>query len=184
MSQNRNKQKGHSSRNLWSLCLHACLITHVHYAGSGLSIAFSANRNAEQAVPPLFWPVNCIKIGRHVALLSGPSVYIYSVLMCYLWVEICAYSFQYCAFLINIAISLPTVKRYMYYYFKWICFNLQNIKIQLSGKKRRLEFERPSTLVKKPSASHSLRTRPYRHCPIPDLVPHLPPPPPSTSRMS
>ena len=40
-SQNRNKQKGHSSRNLLSLCLHACLITHVHYAGSGQSIAFS-----------------------------------------------------------------------------------------------------------------------------------------------
>ena len=42
-------------------------------------LPFLANRNAEQAVPPLFWPVNCIKIGRHVALLSGPSVYVYSV---------------------------------------------------------------------------------------------------------
>ena len=31
---------------------------------------FLANRNAELAVPPLFWPVNCIKIGGHVALLS------------------------------------------------------------------------------------------------------------------
>ena len=34
-----------------------------------------ANRNAELAVPPLFWPVNCIKIGGHVALLSRPSIY-------------------------------------------------------------------------------------------------------------
>ena len=30
---------------------------------------FLANRNAELAVPPLFWLVNCIKIGGHVALL-------------------------------------------------------------------------------------------------------------------
>ena len=44
-------------------------------------LPFLANRNAEQAVPPLFWPVNCIKIGRHVALLSGPSVYVYSVII-------------------------------------------------------------------------------------------------------
>ena len=35
-----SKQKGHSSRNLWSLGPHACRITH-HYAGSGPSIAFS-----------------------------------------------------------------------------------------------------------------------------------------------
>ena len=42
-------------------------------------LSFLANRNAEPVVPPLFWPVNCIKIGRHVALLSGPSVYVYSV---------------------------------------------------------------------------------------------------------
>ena len=36
---------------------------------------FLANRNAGLASPPLFWPVNCIKIGGHVALLSGPTVY-------------------------------------------------------------------------------------------------------------
>ena len=36
---------------------------------------FLANRNAELAVPPLFWPVNCIKIGGHFALLSCPSIY-------------------------------------------------------------------------------------------------------------
>ena len=36
---------------------------------------FLPNRNAELAIPPLFWPVNCIKIGRHVALLSDRTVY-------------------------------------------------------------------------------------------------------------
>ena len=38
-------------------------------------LPFLANRNAELAVPPLLWPVNCIKIKGHVALLSGPTVY-------------------------------------------------------------------------------------------------------------
>ena len=36
---------------------------------------FLANRNAGLAIPPLFWPVNCIKIGGHVALLSCPTVH-------------------------------------------------------------------------------------------------------------
>ena len=36
---------------------------------------FQANRNAELAIPPLFLPVNCIKIGGYVALLSDPTVY-------------------------------------------------------------------------------------------------------------
>ena len=36
---------------------------------------FLANTNAELAIPPLFRPVNCIKIGGHVALLSDPTVY-------------------------------------------------------------------------------------------------------------
>ena len=36
---------------------------------------FLANKNAELAIPPLFWPVNCIKIGGHVALLSDHTVY-------------------------------------------------------------------------------------------------------------
>ena len=77
-----NKEKGHSSRNLWSLYAHACRITRVHYAGSGQSIAFSGQWKRwtgysaiELAIPPLFWPVNCIKIGGHVALLSDPTVY-------------------------------------------------------------------------------------------------------------
>ena len=38
-------------------------------------LPFLANRNAELAVPPLFWPDNCIKVGGHVAMLSGPTVY-------------------------------------------------------------------------------------------------------------
>ena len=33
-------------------------------------LLFLANRNAGQAIPPLCWPVNWIKIGGHVALLS------------------------------------------------------------------------------------------------------------------
>ena len=37
-------------------------------------LLFLANRNAGQAIPPLCWPVNCIKIGGHVALLSDPTV--------------------------------------------------------------------------------------------------------------
>ena len=36
---------------------------------------FLANRNAGLAIPLLFWPVNWIKIGGHVALLSGPTVH-------------------------------------------------------------------------------------------------------------
>ena len=36
---------------------------------------FLANKNAELAVPPLLWPVNCIKIGGRVVLLSDPTVY-------------------------------------------------------------------------------------------------------------
>ena len=36
---------------------------------------FLANKNAELAIAPLFWPVNSIKIGGHVALLSDPTVY-------------------------------------------------------------------------------------------------------------
>ena len=35
---------------------------------------FLAKRNIGQAISPLFWPVNCIKVGGHVALLSGPTV--------------------------------------------------------------------------------------------------------------
>ena len=36
---------------------------------------FLTNRNAELAIPPLFWPVNCRKIWGHLALLSDLTVY-------------------------------------------------------------------------------------------------------------
>ena len=38
-------------------------------------LPFLANRNAELAVPPLFWPVICIEIGGHVELPSGLTAY-------------------------------------------------------------------------------------------------------------
>ena len=50
-------------------------------------LPFLANRNAELAVPPLFWPDNCIKIGGHVALLSGPTVYTYTVVIAWFLVQ-------------------------------------------------------------------------------------------------
>ena len=59
-----------------------CVSTHVSLRMFFMQVLASqlpslANRNAELAVPPLFWPVmiNCIKIGGHVALLSGATVY-------------------------------------------------------------------------------------------------------------
>ena len=55
-----------------------CVSTHVSLfimQALASQLPFLANRNAEQAIPPLFWPVNCIKIGGHAALLSGPTVY-------------------------------------------------------------------------------------------------------------
>ena len=42
-------------------------------------LPFLANRNAEVAVTPLLWPDNCINVGGHVALPSGPTVYPYTV---------------------------------------------------------------------------------------------------------
>ena len=36
---------------------------------------FLTNRNAGRAIPPLLWPFSCIKIGRHVPLLSDPTVH-------------------------------------------------------------------------------------------------------------
>ena len=51
-------------------------IMHVHCRQVLASqLPFLANKNAELAVPPLLWPVNCIKIGGHVTLLSGPTDY-------------------------------------------------------------------------------------------------------------
>ena len=37
---------------------------------------FLAGKNAERAVLPLFWPVNCIKIGGDVVLLSSSTIYL------------------------------------------------------------------------------------------------------------
>ena len=42
---------------------------------------YLANKNAELAIPPLFWPVNCIKIGGHVALLVTLLFIPYTVLI-------------------------------------------------------------------------------------------------------
>ena len=56
--QNRKPTEGPLESELLASVSHAC------------QLPFLANRNAKLAVPPLFWPVNCIKIGGHVALLS------------------------------------------------------------------------------------------------------------------
>ena len=45
------------------------------WGGGGEELHFLANKNAELTAPPLFWPVNSIKLGGHVALLSDPFVY-------------------------------------------------------------------------------------------------------------
>ena len=70
-----NNQKGH-----WSPTFKVCVPKHVSLQIFIMQVLtsqlqFLANRNVELAVPPLLWPVNCIKIGRHVVLLSGPTVY-------------------------------------------------------------------------------------------------------------
>ena len=49
------------------------LASQLHFLASQLH--FLANRNAGLAIPPLFWPVNCIKTGGHVVLLSCPTVH-------------------------------------------------------------------------------------------------------------
>ena len=41
----------------------------------GSQLHFLANRNTGLAIPPLFWPGNCIKVGGHAVLLSGPTVH-------------------------------------------------------------------------------------------------------------
>ena len=57
-----------------------CVPTHVALSMFIMKVLASqlrllANKNAELAIPPLFWPVNCIEIGGHVALLSDPTIY-------------------------------------------------------------------------------------------------------------
>ena len=81
-----NKQKGHWSRNLWSLCPHACRMFIMQVLVSQLH--FLANQNAGLAIPSLFWPVNCIQIGGHVALLNGFTVHPHTVTLlsvCLCW---------------------------------------------------------------------------------------------------
>ena len=56
---------------------------------------FLANRNTGLAIPPLFWPVNCIKIGGHVVLLSCPTVdSLYCAQQCnvvlYVYADLCS----------------------------------------------------------------------------------------------
>ena len=58
-------------RFIFTLCFQNVAIMQVLAS----QLHFQADRNAELAIPPLFWPVNCIKIGGHVALLSDPTVY-------------------------------------------------------------------------------------------------------------
>ena len=73
-SQNRNR--GAIRVGTFEVCVstHVSLRMFIMQALAS-QLSFLANRNAELAVPPLLWPVNCIKIGGHVALLCGPTVY-------------------------------------------------------------------------------------------------------------
>ena len=57
-----------------------CVPTHValrmfimHVLTSELH--YLTNRNADLTVPPLLWPVNCIKISGHVEPPSGPTLH-------------------------------------------------------------------------------------------------------------
>ena len=62
----------HSGNRIYDLW-NNCRITHVHYAGSGQSIAFDmylTNINAELADPPLFGQ----SIEGHVALPGSPII--------------------------------------------------------------------------------------------------------------
>ena len=43
-------------------------------------LPFLANRNAELAVPPLFWPDKCINTGGHVAHVAEWSYWLFPIL--------------------------------------------------------------------------------------------------------
>ena len=95
---------------------------------------FLANKNAELAIPPLFWSVSCIKIGGHVALLSDPTVYslyytvyslyytvyslYYTVYSLYYTVYSLYYTVYslYCAFHSITSITRRTSLQYLYIY--------------------------------------------------------------------
>ena len=75
-----NTVQGINSRVTRDGTFEVCVPTHVALRMFIMQVLasqlhFLANKNAELAIPPLFWPVNCIKIGEHVALLSDPTVY-------------------------------------------------------------------------------------------------------------
>ena len=59
--------------------LEVCVPTHVSLRIFIMQVlasqlVFLDNKNAGQAIPPLFWPDCCTKIGGHVVLLSDPTV--------------------------------------------------------------------------------------------------------------
>ena len=69
----QNKEK--TRRLSWVGLFDVCALAHVALRLFIMPVMasqshFPANTNAELAVPPLFWPVNCIKIEEHVELLS------------------------------------------------------------------------------------------------------------------
>ena len=75
MVSSQNEQKGHSSRTFEvSVPTHVALRMLI-MQDLASQLHFLANKNAGLAILPLLWPVNCIKIGGHVALLSGPIVH-------------------------------------------------------------------------------------------------------------
>ena len=62
-----NDQKPRASRVGNFIGVHVALRMLInHCAGLVSKFPFLANRNAELVVPPLFWPVHCIKIREHV----------------------------------------------------------------------------------------------------------------------
>ena len=70
-----NKQKGHSSRTVEvSVSTHVALRMFIMQVLAS-RLHFLANRNTELPGPLILWPVNCVKMRGHVALVSGPTVY-------------------------------------------------------------------------------------------------------------
>ena len=73
------QNRKHTEGSLQSDCV-VCVPTYVELHMFIMQVLvsqlhFQANRNAELAIPPLFWPVNCIKIEGYFELLSGPAVH-------------------------------------------------------------------------------------------------------------
>ena len=72
MVQNRNHTEGSLESELLNFVSPRMFI--IQTPASQLHIL--ANRNAALSILPIFWPVNCIKIRGHVALLSGSTLFI------------------------------------------------------------------------------------------------------------